>query len=295
MGFIKKIKTKKMENDRLRALKNVTGNLGDVVEEENRIVCYVDKKVQGMKKIELFNVNSNRNLMLNKKYDFNKPIYYLLDSLDFDNGNVVELFGYDDVNVVINNCNLNCYFNISGNCIIKNCTFTDSSWLSIYTKNLELGKCNIDFPMNIKVSATKEMYIYDMRINASRAFVTFYSGNKILFDNTKVCSRKILNINSPYINSCDSYFTASRVNISSDKFNAMNIEALGIVCNESKVGKGKMIVSKEVTSLSSERDRLIDVLKQAYNKCKSFNDKEIEDFSCSINSRPVSKVLKRHE
>lgn len=295
MGFIKKIKTKKMENDRLRALKNVTGNLGEVVEEDNRIVCYVDKKVQGMKKIELFNVNSNRNLLLNKKYDFNKPIYYLLDSLDFDNGNVVELFGYDDVNVVINNCNLSCYFNISGNCTIKNCTFIDSSWLSIYANNLRFSKCNIDFPTDIKVSATKEMYIYDMRINASRDFVTFYSGNKILFDNTKVCSRKILNINSPYINSCDSYFTASRVNISSDKFNAMNIEALGIVCNESKIGKGKMIVSKEVTSLSSERDRLIDVLKQSYNKCKSFNDKEIEDFSCSINSRPVSKVLKRHE
>lgn len=45
MGFIKKIKSKKMENNRLYALKNVTGNLGEVVEEENRIVCYVDKKV----------------------------------------------------------------------------------------------------------------------------------------------------------------------------------------------------------------------------------------------------------
>lgn len=295
MGFIKKIKSKKMENNRLYALKNVTGNLGEVVEEENRIVCYVDKKVQGMKKIELFNVNSNRNLILSKEYNFNKPIYYLLDGLDFDNGNVVELFGYDDVNVVINNCNLSCYFNIFGNCIIKNCTFTDSSWLSIYAKNLRFSKCNIDSPTDIKVSATKEMYIYDMRINANRNFVTFSCGNKILFDNTKVCSKKILNINSPYINSCDSYFTANRVNISSDEFNAMNIEALGIVCNESKVGKGRMIVSKEVTSLSSERDRLIDVLKQTYNKCKSFNDKEIEDFSCSINSRPVSKVLKKHE
>ena len=65
---------------------DITGNLGKIIEDEDKITCYV-KKSRCKKERYHYTIActgiSKKNKDLAKKYHINKPICYVLDGLEF--------------------------------------------------------------------------------------------------------------------------------------------------------------------------------------------------------------------
>ena len=70
---------------------DITGNLGKIVEDEDKITCYV-KKSKCKKERYCYTIVCNgiskKNKELAKKYNINKPICYVLDGLKFKNNGI---------------------------------------------------------------------------------------------------------------------------------------------------------------------------------------------------------------
>ena len=130
-------------------MKIMTNNLGKVVEEEDKIICYVEKKKCKKGKysyvIPCFgNTVRYNNKKLAQKLKLDKPICYIIENMDFDKR--VSIFGYNDCEVIIRNCNFEqgIYSHINSKCTIDNSyikAFLDNT--SISAKNLTIQNMTI--------------------------------------------------------------------------------------------------------------------------------------------------------
>lgn len=286
MNIIEYIKQSKEINDKKRTFQVITGDLGKVIEEEDRLVCYVDKRVQKMKRIELYNTSSNRN----KFCQIKKPLYYVFSFLDFDKS--AEIIGYDNVDVIFENCNLGNNIVINGDCTINNCEI-DSLWLGIYAKKLRVNNCNINCINSIKISTSKELYMNDVNINSKNDFIKLSSRIDSLFNDVYLKGNGILNIISPYIIFENSYFSSDIIRITSTDFNNVEVNASNVICNDKKIGNGDLIISNEVTPLSKERNNLVNVLNKVKSAAEKINAEEIKNSTNIINNKAIGRILKR--
>ena len=141
---------------------DITGNLGKIVEDEDKITCYV-KKSRCKKERYHYTIAcrgiSKKNKELAKKYNINKPICYVLDGLEFKEDRVY-IFGYNNCEVIIKNCtfDFNIYLNISinGKCTIENTIIKPYQRISIYAK--ELTKDLVDKYENADINILNSMF-----------------------------------------------------------------------------------------------------------------------------------------
>ena len=141
MNRIKKALYDLARND---AKKYLTNNLGIVVEEDDRLICYVEKSRVKKKNyrytIACLGIGKEKyRKEMAKKFQLDKPICYVIDGLELKRNNVY-IFGYDDCEVIIKNCNfeLNYFIHIhvNGKCTLDNTDIKPFSHLSINANEL---------------------------------------------------------------------------------------------------------------------------------------------------------------
>ena len=55
----------------------------------------------------------------------------------------------------------------------------------------------------------------------------------------------------------------------------------------------KILINKEITPLSKNRDKLIETLKLIKDKCESLNNEKINNITKKFKNKPIIKVLKK--
>jgi len=139
---------------RYLAMKELTGNLGSVVYEDDKLICYVNKRNSKRECLTDYfychGINdSNRNLA--NAYNLNKPITYVFDKLNFQKNNVV-IYGYNDANIIIKNCNFNrelIITNPKGITVLDNTIINPFLNLSFTSSLLILMDMNVKNPMDL--------------------------------------------------------------------------------------------------------------------------------------------------
>lgn len=99
---------------RYLVMKKLTCNLGEVLETEDKLICFVKKllKKDGYNYIYNCYGIGDRNINLANKYNLNKQIVYVFEDIDFKRDNVF-ICGYDDPLIITNYDDVLEYKNIS--------------------------------------------------------------------------------------------------------------------------------------------------------------------------------------
>ena len=86
-----------------------------------------------------------------------------------------------------------------------------------------------------------------------------------------------------------------KVNLQTDNFNSININAPTIVLNgEETSNEKKSVVLKKITEpLSLKRLELVNLLKKIKTQCENINEKKVLEYEEQLSVQPVSKVLKK--
>ena len=142
------------------AMKYLTGNLGKVVEDDEKITCYV-KRSKVKKKdyhytIACFGIGENQEKVA-KAYNLNKPICYVIDGLKFKKHQVY-IFGYNNCEVIIKNCDfgLGLHIHVNDKCTLDNTNITTFSYLSIGANKLVIK--NVDSKQINAISSESNIY-----------------------------------------------------------------------------------------------------------------------------------------
>lgn len=205
---------------RKQGLKIMTCNLGRIVEEEDKIVCFVDKRVEKMKKIGLFNFDSDKNIEISEKFNIHKPICYVFDNIDYSSFSGVMISGYDNVDVIMKNCKLPQHIVINGNCHICDCYYFVHVNSDISARKIYISDCYITCDNNFSISGVDDVLISNTTINSVESYFTsFHSEKNMIFDSVNISCNNILSFESPHICSKNSSFSGTIVNIKSNEFN----------------------------------------------------------------------------
>ena len=280
------------------ALRSITGNMGRVVENEDEIICYVKQKKLGKGSITLNGCRSFDNGNTARKYGIDKPVHYIFDGLKCSS----DIYGYDGIKLDFKNCYFKyCrYIGLEGDCKFENCTFTSSSFYDIYADNLTINSSSInDFPGYSRFHIVTRNKLSLIDVNNSNDYYSknrnlyFLSGKEILFRDTNINCLDV-SIDTEKLVSINSNLKARRrAIIKSSEISGLVVDSPNTICNNISISGGKMNINKEDTLLDRKREDLIDILKEIRDKCKGINELKIKEVSEKIQSRPISKILKR--
>ena len=289
------------------AKKYLTGHLGKVVEDNEKITCYVKrskiKKKDYNYTVACFGIGGNHKKVA-KAFNLNKPICYIIDGIDLKKHKVY-IFGYNNCEVIIKNCNfgLDLCVHVNGKCTLENTNITTFSYLSISAKDLVIKNMNRDqiksfvSSSSICFGADNRIDVIDSNIGNQNEDVTIslVSTNELNIINSKIAG-KIVNCKSSSINTDEkSSLTATdRINLQTDEFSKIKMETPTVVLNgEEMINKNKKVVLEKVTEpLELKRIELINLLKKIKNKCEIINSKRIWQYQEELDIQPISKVLK---
>ena len=86
----------------------------------------------------------------------------------------------------------------------------------------------------------------------------------------------------------------NEANIHSNNISGLLIDAKTLLCNDILIENNeKILINKEITPLSKNRDKLIETLKLIKDKCESLNNEKINNITKRIKNKPIIKVLKK--
>ena len=130
--------------------KQFTGNLGKVVEKDDALYCYVDKKKCRRRRffLDIMCLGIKRcDKELAKRYNFDKKVYYIFNDINFKR-NEVRLFGNENSEIIIKDCNFEYGLDIANgkNIILDNVSIKYIRGLNLYAENLALKNMNFDNP-----------------------------------------------------------------------------------------------------------------------------------------------------
>lgn len=287
-------------------IKTITNNLGKVVEEEDKIICYVDKKKCKKDKyhytIPCFgNAVSYNYKKLAQRLKLNKPICYIIENIDFDKR--VSLFAYNDCEVIIRNCNFEqgIYGHINSKCTIDNSyikAFLDNT--SISAKNLTIQNMTIKNELysncQLKFSADEKLEIIDSNIGKlnEQTTIILESGNNINLVNAKIES-DVITVKAKNIYTDEkSNLITDKLNLNIEEFNTLNITSPLIVYNgQSIINAKNQNLSKDDLLLNLKRLEFLEVLKKLKAKCESINNTKISEIKQELDNQSIVKVLKK--
>ena len=281
----------------------LTGNLGKVVEDDEKIICYVRNR-KNKYTISCSGIRRSNQIMA-EKYNLNKPIYYVIDGLNLKR-HMTYIFGYDGCEVIIKNCNfgLELCINITGKCTIDNTNITAHSWSSVYATDLVVKNMNKDqirvigSNTHVCFAAHNSITIMDSNIDvkAKNTEISFNVTNDLNIINSTISSNKVECIASNINVDKKSLLKASdSVAIESNDYNPVNIIAPIVKLNNEiiKTPKEPITLKKITDPLSLKRLELINLLRNIKQQCEQISSKKISNYKEKINNQPISKTLKK--
>ena len=289
--------------------KQLTRNLGKVIEEDDRLICYVNKhKCEKNIFTNTFACSgiTDNDRRLAEVYNLVKPIYYVFDGLVFDK-NQVYIYGYDNANIIIRNCQFfyGLYVTVHGKCFLSENSYIRAfRRLSIYADDITIKDMNIinelkyTSNLNVEIAADDNLNIINSYIGKmnEKSNIDISAGKKIIIDNSQIEGDNI-KCESPKIETHhdSSLIATKRVNLNVKDFEPIKITSPVVALNNNEINSNnKPIKLKQLTNpLSIKRLELINLLKQVKVKCDKVNSNEINEYKSYINNRPISKTLKK--
>lgn len=289
-------------------LKNlIVGNLGKVIEEEDRLVCYVKK--EKLKKEDLnYRIYCNgikeKYQSLATKHNLNKPICYIFDGLEFKDCGVY-IFGRNNSEVIIKNCQfgheLEVYVN--GKCTLENSFMKSIPELSIIAGDLILKNMDIknnrymQCDLDIWIMANNKLNIIDSYIGRKNEYTNLllFAYREINLENVKVAGKNI-EVKARKFESNNTYICAeNQVELKIEEFETLDITSPTIIYNEEEYSFEKQHVyfKKIVEPLTAKRLDLIKYLKNIKDQCARAIDNELEQHENVLKQQSVCKTLKR--
>lgn len=281
----------------------ITGNLGKVIELDNKLICIVDKrkfnKHEFNTSIPCFGQNKKNEELVNV-YNLNKPICYIFDGIKFEKNRVM-IFGYNNCEVIIKNCEFDCgiWISVNGKCTLDNCcvnywdvaSFNATELIvSNTTMKSRFEYCSsnlaIEFGGNQKVSIiNSNIGDYKEKTN-----VSIESVEEINVKNSKLIGQvvecKAKEVNADNNSSLDG---KEKVIIEKDSNSKLQV-------NESLLDNKELGLSNTSTSkseLNTERERLIKTLKEIRTKSIIANQNLLLEYHETLKNTPICKILKR--
>ena len=290
---------------------DITGNLGKIIEDEDKITCYV-KKNRCKKERYHYTIAcrgiSIKNKELAKKYHINKPICYVLDGLEFKK-NGIYILGYNNCEVIIKNCtfdfNICLNISINGKCTIENTIIKPYQRLSIYAKELIIKNMDINNPLkyssvnlDISLGADNKLEINNSFIGKikEKTNVNLYCENQIEIYNSKIAGEVVECESQKLISGKKSTIEGNKkVDLKTNKLYQINIISPTIDYNGNIIdNKNKPITLKTTKDqLKLKRFELITLLKEIKSECDKSNKEKIDEYSENLNKEEIIKVLKK--
>ena len=305
---MKKIKKILYNIARHYAKRYLTGNLGKVVEDNEKITCYVKrskiKKKDYHYTIQCFGIGKNQEKIA-KAYKLNKPICYVIDGLELKKHKAY-IFGYNCCEVIIKNCNfkLDLHVRVNGKCTLDNTNITTFSNLTICANELVIKNIDneqirvVSSESSIGFGADNRIDIIDSNIGSQNKNinVSLLAKNKINIVNSNIIGNQVeCKSNIVSVDEKSSLIASDKVNLQTNDFNPTNIKAPIIVLNNELLeNQKKSVLLKKLTEpLETKRLELVNLLKNIKTECENINSDKISEYEEKLNIQPVSKVLKR--
>ena len=314
MNIFKQIKRyntmKYITNMRYKVMEEITDNLGKVVEEEDKIICYVDKNKCISKNSEctvycygIEKIDWRRRLA--DLYNLNKRICYVFEGVNTRRQELC-IIGFD-CDIVIKNCNIDWRLSglvTNGRCTIDNLT-SDTFFCTNFIAAKELIIKNINNKkINISSSCPDVEYIADKIEVIDSNIGDVNKKVKILFrayDDMNIVNSNIIGEQIKFdakkinVDENSSLVATEKVSLLTDEFNSINIDSPMILLNEEKIpnNRGKVLFRKPTSLLEQKRLELINLLWAIKNKCIMRNLKEGLRSGYNLDHQSVSKSLNR--
>lgn len=286
----------------------ITNNLGTVIETEDQLICYVKKNKIPKKNsftwdIPCFGIGKEHEELL-KKYNLNKKICYVFSDITF-NKNRINIFGYDNCEVILKNCDFKwgLFIHVNGDCVIDNCNIVAFDRLSIGADNLTIKNIDLSdnmygcYGFNIVFGADKKINLVNCNFgnNKKRTNITLCSREEIDIENSTMYGETI-KIQSDEISLNNSRIDSSKkVVIDSKKNNPVDIASPIVIYNGVELTNRNKQINIDNNSLTTyfKRLELIETLKKIRNKCEEINNRKLTIYKDKLNSNSVNKVLKK--
>lgn len=289
--------------------RKLTNHLGKVVEEEDKLICYVNKRNCKKNKFEYIikcKGIEKSNQELAKLYKLDKPICYIIDGLQLTKHSML-IFGYDDCEVIIRNCQFGFDLNIHVNnkCTIENTNIQAlSSYLSIGATNLIINNMNIhnelsiSSPLHIIFGSAESIEINDSNIGKENenTRVSIISNQALTIKNSKISGDTVKFAAKKIIADRNSALIASKkVDLIAEDFNQISITSNNIIFNGKKISNDKKtVILKKVTDpLKIKQLELINLLKKVKFECEKTNAEESTKYQEKLAQKPIRKILKK--
>lgn len=324
----KKSKLKVYETARQAYLKKWIPNIGKIVEEEDKIICYVDQK-----SVDKFKKNGSYNLSLYglsdvpevieetiTNFKLNKDVYYIFENINFDI--TLKLNTQWGANVTFKNCSFdkNVVIMWGDNIVFENNQYTDHCnvyyygncfFTAQYVKKLTFINDNVFNKYDLKKYATDFAPIFGMNINGE--LVEFINSNIDLCDEHPATMRvkaQKMHIKNSVINAKEIYIDSQSIECTDSSISAQsgamienancdfnsNIQAPILFYNGTDLAsknKESHIVNQEEVLLNEARKKLIDKLRNLSNYCQQLNDNKTQEIKDKFNNQTIVKTLKQ--
>ena len=292
---------------RIYAKNYLTGNLGDVVEDDEKITCYV-KRSRIKKKDYCYVISCHGIGQAQKKiadtYKLNKPICYIIDGIELKK-NKVYIFGYDNCEVIIKNCSfeLDLCVHVNGKCTLDNTNIKTFSYLSISAeklviKNMNSNQIQVMGPSpHIGFGAVDTIDVIDSNLcKSNKAMrISFTTTNELNISNSNITGKEVeCESKTIHVDEKSSLTATDKVTLKTDDFNSINITAPTIALNDEEIINEKQsIVLKRLTDpLEIKRVELVSLLRKIKTECEKISSEKISEYQKQLNDQPISKALK---
>lgn len=313
-----KIKKKIYKFLRNKILKDITNNLGEIKETDDKIICYVDNKK--LKKYREGKYIPYYELIIKSKkrypedtlnvYNVNKPIHYIIKGKEFQE--TILVFAPIDTTIAFIDCIFNDMVTVHsrGDVILEN---------NQYHENYEYNKSNLYF-CDIESKSLK--ILNENFTNKSKYDIETFFGMRIDTDNLEIINStfdikkkdRLIFIRAKDVYIEDSnikcynpiYIQADKLKIIGTKIksqtevvidNKNNNYIFGItspktIYNGVDLTKHFSLNPKNL-ELQKSRITLVEKLRELRDKCVSINLTELKEVEKNLNKRSVVKIIKK--
>lgn len=287
----------------------ITDNLGKVVEDDEKITCYVKKrKIKNNRFYYTIACSGmgTRDRELASIYNINKPILYVVDGLEFKKKKV-NIWGYNGCEIIFRNCKFEFDLNVdvNGKCTFDNCFIRSFNNLSIGADELIIKNMDIRNQLvwagssfRIFLGGNKKLEINNSNIGCEKekTRVFLFAKDEIGIYNSKIAGDIVECKSDKIIAGKKSLLSGTeKVVVEADKFYEINIDSPKIVYYDNilEFDRKNMILKKNTDQLDIKRSEVINCLKQIKDECENLNKEELDTYSKYLNNREITKVLKK--
>lgn len=286
---------------------HLTGNLGKVVEDDEKLTCYVRKHKIRRKDyhytIPCSGIDEKQK-KLAEAYNLNKPICYVIDGIEFKH--TVYIFGYNNCEIVVKNCKLGITptIRVNGKCTVENSNIITFSYLSLSANELVIKNMDLDQIRIVSKESTlgfggvNKIDIINSNIGSKDkdVSVSMLTKNKINIINSNIYGEEIIcESNEINVDEKSTLNGNQKVVIKTKEFNQINVNTPVIFLNGEEIPNERQVstLTKIKEPLALKRLELVTLLKKIKNKCENIQTEKISRYEENLNRTKVRKILKK--